>query len=444
MNKTALSLLLVPALLLGGACRNYSTPPLPTNSPKASTSDSSVARAWIDNAYLWVKAGGTNPPQASRIYAYLGVTLWEAVANGVANAESLAGTVVGLASMPEPDADTVYSWPIVANTAIAQVARALMPSFVPDIDALEGDLAVANPADADVEAASVAFGLEIAAAIIAWADADGFLDIVTCDTAWTAPPVTGLWVGTGKGLHPCWGQQRTFLLTDSAECLALGHPTYNAADPSAFYAAAYEVYSVTGDAGASLSVDEAAIARYWGDGPLATGTPPGHWMAATGIVLRSRPAYDRLDTAAQAYARVGMAVADAFIVCWREKFETYLMRPVTYIKANIDPNWDPLLGTPNFPTYTSGHSTQSGAAATVLTDIFGAIAFTDTTHTDLNPELLYTDRSFLNFHQAANEAKVSRLYGGIHYVFDNQDGYELGMDLASIQNGRVAGVFGGN
>ncbi len=441
MKKSALSLLLVPALLLGGSCRNYSTPPLPTNSPKSSTYDSSVARSWMDNAYLWVKAGGTNPPQASRLYGYFGVTLWEAVAHGVANAQSLAGIATGLDSMPEPEAGQVYNWALVANAAIAEVARALMPTFVPDIDALEDDLAAANAADADVEARSIAYGLEVAAAIIAWADADGFADVAACDAAFVPPPVSGAWTGTGLGLHPCWGQQRTFLLTDSAECVALGHPSFTTTDPSAFYAAAYEVYATTGDVGASLTADEQDIARYWGDGPTATGTPPGHWVAATGIVLRSRPAYDRLDTAAQAYARVGMAVADAFIVCWREKFETYLMRPITYIKANIDPNWDPLLSTPNFPTYTSGHSTQSGAAATALTEMFGAIAFTDTTHSDLNPELLFTDRSFLNFHQAANEAKVSRLYGGIHYVFDNQDGYELGEDLASIQNARLAGVF---
>jgi membrane-associated phospholipid phosphatase len=140
----------------------------------------------------------------------------------------------------------------------------------------------------------------------------------------------------------------------------------------------------------------------------------------------------------EAYARVGIAVADAFITCWKTKFDTALLRPIAYIHANINAAWDPFIPTPNFPTYTSGHSTQSGAAATVLSGMLGIRAFTDTTHRDLNPELGYPDRTFADFYAAANEAAVSRLYGGIHYLFDNADGFVQGVCIGTLINTTIA------
>ena len=118
-----------------------------------------------------------------------------------------------------------------------------------------------------------------------------------------------------------------------------------------------------------------------------------------------------LDQAAEAYAKVGIAVADAFICCWYIKYRVNLLRPVTYIRAHIDPAWSSLLVTPPFPDFTSGHSVQSGAAAQVMTHLFGQVAFTDHTHDDRG----LTPRSFDSFDDAAAEAAVSRLYGGIHY-----------------------------
>lgn len=192
------------------------------------------------------------------------------------------------------------------------------------------------------------------------------------------------------------------------------------------------MYNTTGNAGTNLTQEQKNIANFWADGPTVTGTPPGHWIAITGIVAAQEGL--SLDRIAEAYARVGIAVADAFITCWQTKFDTYLLRPVTYIQANIDAAWEPFIPTPNFPTYTSGHSTQSGAAATVLSGMFGLLAFTDTTHSDLNPELGYADRTYNDFYVAANEAAVSRLYGGIHYLVDNEDGFDQGICVGMIVN----------
>jgi membrane-associated phospholipid phosphatase len=134
---------------------------------------------------------------------------------------------------------------------------------------------------------------------------------------------------------------------------------------------------------------------------------------------------------------VGIAVHDAFIQCWYFKYVTNLQRPVTYILDFIDKSWLPLIATPPFPTYTSGHSTQSGAAAAVLTAMFGKKAFTDTLHADHHLMPAPEPRSFSSFDEAAAEAAISRLYGGIHYAFDNDDGLTCGKCIGRTINRRV-------
>jgi hypothetical protein len=323
----------------------------------------------------------------------------------------------------------------------------LCAGFIPasqvEFDALEDQFLTQFEASvpADVIARSVAHGEAVANAVLAWAATDGIADQSACGAAFVPPilPAAGGWVpvppGMGVGLLPCWGDLRTFAVDDTSECAPVGPPTFSTSTSSAFHAQALLVYNTTGDEGANLTPDQAAIANYWGDGATETGTPPGHWVAITCQMSNELPL--SLDRSAEAFARVGIAVADAFTTCWREKFDSYLVRPATYIRDNIDPAWDPLLGTPNFPTYISGHSTQSGAAATVLTHMLGPVAFTDTCHTRLNPELAFADRSFNGFGEASSEAAVSRLYGGIHYLFDNYDGVDSGNCVGSIINAHV-------
>ena len=126
-----------------------------------------------------------------------------------------------------------------------------------------------------------------------------------------------------------------------------------------------------------------------------------------------------LARAAETYARVGIAVHDSFIGCWNAKYVYNLKRPVTYINDNLQGQWRPYIATPNFPSYPSGHSMQSGAVARVLTDMFGNRSFTDTTHRDHGLAPIQKPRAFKSFSEAAAEAAVSRLYGGIHYSFDS-------------------------
>ena len=160
---------------------------------------------------------------------------------------------------------------------------------------------------------------------------------------------------------------------------------------------------------ANCTAADSAIVFFWADNPIQSGTPGGHSMLITTQVLWQ--GNYNLETAAEAYARVGVAVADAFISCWQAKFTYNLCRPITYIRTYINPAWNSMITTPNFPEYTSGHSVQSGAAARVLTAMFGAnYSYIDSTgYPDLAP------RSFNSFDAFANEAAISRLYGGIHY-----------------------------
>jgi len=250
-------------------------------------------------------------------------------------------------------------------------------------------------------------------------------------------PVAGAWQPTPPAfnpnpLQPCWGHLRPMVLTSSGECPPPGHPSFSTTATSSFYAAALEVYNT----GVGLTAEQKTIADYWADNPGATGTPAGHWMAIVSQFARSQGL--SLAGAAEAYARVGIAVHDAFIVCWNSKYIYNLQRPVTYINDNIDRNWQPYIVTPNFPTYTSGHSTQSAAAARVLTDLFGVKRFTDTTHTDHALTPAQPPRTFNSFEEAAAEAAISRLYGGIHYSFDNNDGLGCGECVGKAIRNRVS------
>jgi hypothetical protein len=138
---------------------------------------------------------------------------------------------------------------------------------------------------------------------------------------------------------------------------------------------------------------------------LASGAkcaPPGHWIAIVSQISRNNGL--SLMASAEAFARVGIAVHDAFIERWYTKYVYNLQRPVTYINEHIDPSWMSYITTPGFPSYHSGHSTQSGAASTVLTDMFGSLSFTDTTHSDHGLMPPQMPRTFSSFDEAAAEA----------------------------------------
>lgn len=406
----------------------------PDNSP------SDVAWTWFEQLYEIVKREGTSPPPASRIYGITAVALYESIAGGTSKNRSLAGQLNGLTPVPQPSSNEAYHWPAVANTVLADTIRGLYPTISQEsldaINNLEAHFASQHQAEVPnaVFQRSVEHGEAVASAILDWAATDGFSSFNNCP--YVPATVPGAWKPTPPGfnpnpLQPCWGMIRPMILSSGEECPPPGHPPYFTQPASDFYAAAVEVYNV----GRNLTTEQKTIADYWADNPGATGTPPGHWIAIVSQSARNKGA--SLTVAAEAYARVGIAVHDAFIRCWAAKYFYNLQRPVTYINENIDADWRPYIVTPPFPTYTSGHSTQSAAAARALTHMFGITGFTDTTHGDHELSPAQDPRSFNSFNEAAAEAAVSRLYGGIHFTFDNDDGLVSGHCIADKIRDRV-------
>jgi hypothetical protein len=263
---------------------------------------------------------------------------------------------------------------------------------------------------------SIQYGRALAVAIYGWSVTDGGHEgeLHNFPEGYTMPVGAGLWESTPPGyagaLQPHWGNNRPMALRLDHRCQAAPPVAYSEAPDAPFYALAQEVY----DTVRLLTSEQRIIARYWADDPGTTPTPPGHSLAVATQLLRQTGA--SLTLAAETYARVGIAVNDAFIGCWQTKYQYNRIRPITFIQRQIDPTWndpdvtDPVI-TPPFPEYTSGHSVQSGAVAEVLTSLFGEVTFTDRTH--VSRGLL--PRTYHSFWAMANEAAISRLYGGIHY-----------------------------
>ncbi len=433
-NTTQCLIILTAALLVN----SWVWADLDQSKKSADRFPSDVASTWFEALYNVVKAEKTSPPPASRIYGITAVALYESIVAGTEENRSLVGQLNGLTSLPQPRKNKKYHWPTVTNAVLAKTIRGLYPTIsqasLDAINNLEQSFASQQQAvvRGRVYERSVAYGQTVATAIIDWAATDGFS--IYC--SYVPVRVAGAWKPTPPAfnppLQPCWGQLRPMVLSSGEECPPPGHPAFSTDPDSDFFAAGLEVYNV----GRGLTKEQTTIADYWADGPGATGTPPGHWIAIVSQIARNDEL--SLAAAAEAYARVGIAIHDAFIECWSTKYATNLQRPVTYINDNIDVSWVPYITTPNFPTYTSGHSTQSGAATTALTDMFGIKSFRDTTHTDHGLVPPQEPRTFDSFDEAAAEAAVSRLYGGIHFSFDNDDGLASGQCIGQAIHDRVS------
>jgi hypothetical protein len=213
----------------------------------------------------------------------------------------------------------------------------------------------------------------------------------------------------------------------------VGPPALNTAE---YAAALNEVKSLGATNSTTRTPEQTNIARFWADG-AGTSTPPGHWNRIAQSVAAAQG--NTLSENARMFALLNLAEADAAVVSWDNKYQTNYWRPVTAIQladqdgnaaTDPDPNWTPLIATPPFPTYTSGHSTFSGAAAEILKLFYGTdnISFT----TSAEGAAGVADRSFTSFSQAAGEAADSRLYGGIHFRFDNDHGLENGIALGQF------------
>lgn len=414
-----LCLLLVSSFLWG--CQKDDVETV-VNNP-VSNYDASMAEAYFNHALKITKeTPGYSPPVAARAYGYTGLTLYESVVHGMTGYRSMAGVVNGLnpGMLALPQQGVPYHWALVANNAMAGFMNKMYSSASAEnlekIETLRNQYNMQYIASVTQETydRSVSFGNTIADQMYAYASSDGQeLCYQTNFPSYTPPTGPGMWVPTPpafqNAMQPYWGAVRTFITANVTATQPPAPIPFSTSTGSLFYSQALEVYSVT----QSLTAEQEKIAKFWSDDPVKTATPPGHSISIATQVLNNENA--SLAKAAEVYAKVGMAVHDAFVSCWKCKFDMNVLRPVTYINDNIDANWSSLLITPPFPEFTSGHSSQTGAVSRILSDIFGYnYSFTDYTHVN-RTDIDGSPRHFSSFYEMADEAAISRLYGGIHY-----------------------------
>lgn len=391
--------------------------------------DPSFAVEWMDAVYDAVRDETYNPPNSARVYAYAGVTLYESLLPGMRDNRSLVGQVNDLDDLPYPDESLMYDWQVVTAEAMVTVLGNLFR------DKTESLAVFSDLRDTHVEARlpemgqdvidnSQTFGEELGKEIVNWIDADFYAETRGLNTGYVLP--TGddsMWALTAENtrpIEPFWGQIRPFMLGYADECNVDLNVEFSTEEGSTFYQQAEEIQNIGND----LTPDQRAAAEWWVDTPGLTGAPAGHWIK---IMTQMVDHLDlNLERASEGYAFVGIGVADAFISCWSLKYQVNLLRPVTYIQNFINRRWESYIQTPPFPEYPSGHSVVSGAAADILTNLFGQVVFTDQTHTGRG----LPPRTFHSFEAAGLEAATSRLYGGIHFRPAVENGVRQGRCVA--------------
>lgn len=385
-----------------------------------------------------------SPPVASRIFAYPNVAAYEIIALKNPEYFSLAGQLTDLTTIPKPKDSTTINYEVAAMVAHMELSKRLI--FSEDKieilrDSLYGIWEAKNPVLFD---ASKTYGLEVANHVAEWMNKDNYnqtrtMPKFTVDTddisRWRPTPPAYM-----DGIEPHWNKIRPFAINSAAQFKPIPPPAFSIEKDSDFYKELAEVYEISNQITAKGDdSEEIKIAKFWDCNPYVSVTrghlmfatkkisPGAHWIGITKIA--SRKTISDFDKTVYAYTKASVAMADAFISCWDEKYRSNLIRPETLINEYIDENWKPVLQTPPFPEYSSGHSVVSGAASTILTEIFG-----DDFSFDDDTEVAYglPVRSFASFKEAADEAAISRMYGGIHYRAAVEIGIKQGRDLGKF------------
>ena len=380
------------------------------------------------------------PPVASRIYAYTSLASYEAIRFITPGNPSLVEKMKGFEKMPEPEKDKKYNYTLAASKAFFTVTHKVVFSLdsLKNYEANLFDTFKENISDDSVYQRSIDFGTKVGETILKRAIADNYLKSRS-KPKFLGSNEPGKWRPTQPdyldGVEWCWNTMKPLLMDSASQFFPGPPPAYSTDSNSVFFKAVKVVYSIN----KNITEEQKVIAKFWDDNPFVIEhsghlmfgskkiTPGGHWMGIASIAARQTNA-DIIKTA-KTYALTAVALFEGFISCWDVKYKWSYVRPVTVIDEYIEKTWSPLLQTPPFPEYTSGHSTITASAATVLTKLYGDnFSYNDTS--DLR--YIGMQRKFNSFLQAADECSVSRLYGGIHY--------RLSVDTGALY-GRKVGNF---
>ena len=382
-----------------------------------------------------------SPPVASRIFAYPNVAAYEILVQKDTVHASLVHTANGLNFIPKMGEDPHINPNVAALIAHMEVSKMLLFSKE-KLDVLKDSLYQKWQQINEKEfLASQSYALQVVSKVKQWMDADQYSQTRTMPKYTVDVSEVSRWQPTPPAymdaIEPHWNKIRPFLLQSANQFKPQPHPTFSLDKDSDFYKELLEVFTISNRITAKGDKsEEVAIAQFWDCNPYVSVTR-GHFMFATkkitpgahwiGIVkIASKKTNANFMETVNAYTKTSLAIADAFISCWDEKYSSNLIRPETLIHQNLDPNWLPILQTPPFPEYSSGHSVVSGAASVVLTALFGDnFAFDDTTELQFGLPV----RSFSSFYDASSEAAISRMYGGIHYRAAVDNGLEQGKNL---------------
>tara|TARA_R110002050_G_scaffold159736_3_gene289159 strand:- start:3508 stop:4869 length:1362 start_codon:yes stop_codon:yes gene_type:complete len=415
---------------------------------QAKMDDKDVALEWANmTLYITRYTPSNSPTFASRAFGYIGLTMYESIVPGFIEYNSMNGQLNGLELLPKIDPTKEYNWALSLNAGQSEILKKIYVQTsgenIQKIDSLEQLVfnQVQHDIDNETVLRSVSYGKSVAHAIFEWSKTDGghrgYLH--NFDKTMVHPDRPGSWKPplfaqsfSHHPLHPHWGENRTFAAMNET----ISDPQiipYDTTPGSPYYQQFENVYLK--DLELTQLEKEAAI--WWGDDPDVSFTPPGHSYYFATLALEGHDS--TLIECAQVYAQVGMAVADAFINCWKWKYQFFTERPNTFIPKYIDEEWESFWPDPPFPSFPSGHAIQAATAATVLEHNFGKkFTFTDRAHEGRErDELKETDfviRSFDSFWEAAQETADSRFYGGIHTKLDNEVGLEKGIEIAKNIN----------
>ena len=383
------------------------------------------------------------PPVSSRIYTYPNIAFYECIRNDDASLPSLSGKLNGLNNIPQLPSNRIVNNFIAACISFSYVGQNLVGSEYKMEDWRKAFVdSLFQHGDSIVTKSSIAWGRLVADSIISWTKKDNYLKSRGM-SRFVLSKRLGTWQPTpeeyAQALEPHWDTIRPMTLHSSSQFSPKEKLRYSSSKSSVYYKTMMEVYHIVKD----LDSTRKATALYWDDNPnvaVVDGhlsyyihkiSPAGHWLMITrqACIVKKVP----VSKAAQAYTLTAIALFDAFISCWDEKFKTNLVRPITIINRSVDQYWRPFIQTPPFPEFTSGHAVISNAAATVLSTLMGDnFEFTDQTEIPFGNK----PRHFRSFYEAALEATMSRVYGGIHYPetarISIQQGKQVGAHVLTV------------